>query len=234
MVAEMAAATMAGETTATTSGNPEQKRGQTAPHHSKDRNLEGHMTTKNLVRALILSLALLPSVSMADQGQLRSQMTYGDWLSSIFHINNTDFIRLTTTAASSRNSFLVLDFDSSGYKAQLISEKQGNQIGTVFWPNQIELNCELRVDTNPVFYISCFLYDDNAASYLVFGQSLGSRFIDEMKSGNTLRVKISNGQQANYDRYSLRGFTRSYRRGMSLMYGNGGYYGGGNDSDYFR
>ena len=55
-----------------------------------------------------------------------------------------------------------------------------------------------------------------------------------MKSGNTLRVKISNGQQANYDRYSLRGFTRSYRRGMSLMYGNGGYYGGGNDSDYFR
>ena len=194
---------------------------------------------KRLVCALVLSTALLPFVSMADQGQLRNQQTFGDWSSAIFHVNNNDQIRMWTAAASSPCSFIVLDFDTSGdnYIAQMIMNKQGNEIGTVNSPNKIELNCELRVDVNPVFYVSCFYSDDNVGSYLSFSNGLGPRFISELKSGSTLRIKLQAGEKSFYDRFSLRGFSRSYGRAMSLTYGSGnrgGYYGGGNDSDYFR
>lgn len=96
---------------------------------------------KRLVCALVLSTALLPFVSMADQGQLRNQQTFGDWSSAIFHVNNNDQIRMWTAAASSPYSFIVLDFDTSGdnYIAQMIMNKQGNEIGTVNSPNKIEL-----------------------------------------------------------------------------------------------
>ena len=50
-----------------------------------------------------------------------------------------------------------------------------------------------------------------------------------MESGSTLRIKLLDGKDAIYDRYSLRGFSGAYRRGMSLMSG----IGKGNDSDYF-
>ena len=195
------------------------------------------MFMKSLVRALILGLALLPFASLADQGQVRNEQTSGDWYSAIFHINNTDKIRLSTREVSHGNSFLVLDIDSSGYKALLIQEKKGNEIGSVVSPNPIQLNYELRIDTYPVFYVNCSFNDNNTAAFLSFGQGLGTRFIDQMKSGSILRIRLNDGSQSYYDRYSLRGFTRSYNRGMSLMYGRGnggGYYGGGNDSDYFR
>ena len=210
--------------------------GQTAPRCGRDSNQEIHMMMKSIVRALVLGLALLPLASMAAQGQLRSQKTYGDWVSAIFHINNTDKIRLTTNEIGYRNSFLVLDIDSSGYEAKLITEKTDSEIGSVVSSDPVELNCELRIDTNPVFYVNCSFNDNNTASFLVFGQGLNSRFIDEMKSGSILRVKLQVGDKSYYDKYSLRGFTRSFNRGMSLMYGSGnsGYYGGGNDSDYFR
>lgn len=103
--------------------------------------------------------------------------------------------------------------------------------------NVVYYNCELRIDTYPVFYVNCSFNDNNTAAFLSFGQGLGTRFIDQMKSGSILRIRLNDGSQSYYDRYSLRGFTRSYNRGMSLMYGRGnggGYYGGGNDSDYFR
>lgn len=191
---------------------------------------------KSIVRALVLGLALLPLASMAAQGQLRSQKTYGDWVSAIFHINNTDKIRLTTNEIGYRNSFLVLDIDSSGYEAKLITEKTGSEIGSVVSSDPVELNCELRIDTNPVFYVNCSFNDNNTAAFLSFGQGLGTRFIDQMKSGSILRIRLNAGSQSYYDRYSLRGFTMALNRGKSLMYGsgNGGYYESGNDSDYFR
>ena len=195
------------------------------------------MIMKSIVRALVLGLALLPFASMADQGQLRNQQTSGNWTSAIFHINNTDQIRLSTNEIGYRNSFLVLDIDSRGYEAKLIVDKKSNEIGSVISRNPIRQNCELRIDTYPAFYVDCTFSDDNLASYLVFGQGLGTRLIDEMKSGSILRVKLLVGGKSYYDKYSLRGFTRSFNRGMSLMYGSGnggGYYGGGNDSDYFR
>ena len=190
------------------------------------------------IKALVLCLALLPFASVADRGQLRNEQRFGDWSSAIFHVNITDQIRMWTTAASYQAAFLVLDFDTSGenYLAQVMSYKQGNAIGTVNSPNRIEMNCELRIDTNPVFYVSCFYNDDNVGGYLSFGQGLGPRFISELQSGSILRVKLNAGVKSLYDRFSLRGFSRSYSRAMSLTYGsgNGGYYGGGNDSDYFR
>lgn len=195
---------------------------------------------KRLARAFVFSISLLPFASLAYQGQLRNEQTFGDWSSALFHVNNADQIRMWTVAASSPYSFLVLDFDTSGsnYVAQVVMNKQGNQIGNVISPNRTELNCELRVDTNQVFYQNCFFNDDNTAGYLVLGQGLGYRFIDELKSGSILRIKIQYyGKEPFYDRFSLRGFSRSYGRAMSLTYGSGnrgGYYGGGNDSDYFR
>jgi len=209
------------------------------PQRQFQRFKEVQPMLKRLVRALVLSIALLPFASMADQGQLRNEQTFGDWTSAIFHVNNADQIRMWAVAASSPYSFLVLDFDSSGenYIAQVIMNKQGDLIGTVISPNRTELNCELRVDTNQVLYPNCFFNDDNTTGYLVLGQGLGYRFINELKSGSILRIKIQYyGKEPFYDRFSLRGFSRSYSRAMSLTYGfgNGGYYGGGNDSDYFR
>lgn len=191
-----------------------------------------------LIRALALCLALLPLASMADRGQLKNTLTIGDWTSAMLHINNEDSIRVWAAAASSAKTFLTLDLDPDGnnYTAMLIMYKEGNEIGTVNAPNEIELKCELRIDVNPVFHVSCFYSDDNEGRFLTFGKGLGPRFINEMKSGSTVRIKMQAGDEAYYDRFSLRGFTSSFNRAMSMTYGSGnsGSSGEGNDSDYFR
>lgn len=120
------------------------------------------------------------------------------------------------------------------YWIQLIFEKTGDEIGTVTSSSPIEDNCELRIDTNPVFYAKCYMNDDNVGMYVTFdAERLGSRFIEELKSGSVLRTRLGVDSKSVYDNFSLNGFSRAYNR-AGILATEINVSGSGSDSDYFR
>ena len=194
--------------------------------------------TGKLIHALALGLALSSFAAAADQGQYRYQQDIGSWASAVYHANNTDTPQVWSASLSYSDTFFLVEVpNTSVYRAMVSVTKKGSQIGNVLSSREVELNCELRVDTYPVFYIRCSFSDDNEGAYLSFGAGLGERFLDQLKAGNTLRIKVDLGQSPMYDRYSLRGFSRAFSRALSLLGSGSGYgsgYVSGNDSDYFR
>ena len=182
-----------------------------------------------LIKAFVLSLAVWSLASAADSGQLLNSEDSGDWSSAVFHINNSDNVRLSSTSVTSQHAALNIDFYDGYYVAEIMEMKTGDDIGNVISSERVEVECQVRIDRNPVFTPTCTFNDDNTTWFVTLGKGLGDRFIEEMESGSTLRIKLLDGKDAIYDRYSLRGFSGAYRRGMSLMSG----IGKGNDSDYF-
>ena len=185
-----------------------------------------------LLQALFLSITLLSFSAMAtEEGRTDYFKKIGVWSSGILHVNNTDIVRLLTTSALLPvKSGLVLNFSKNKFAVYMSINKTGNEIGNVYHKDPIEVPCEPRVDTNPVISSTCLMYDDNTNIYLLYANiaNVYYQLIDELKAGNTLRTKIGTGNNASYDRYSLKGFSRSYSRAMSLLNRMN------NDSDYFR
>lgn len=208
--------------------------------------------TEKLLKAMILGLALCSFSSGADTGQLQQYSESGDWFSAILHINNEDTARIgTSSLTDSSQTSLIIDMNRRNYWPKIIVAKSSNDIGNVSLSDQgMQVSCQLRIDTKQIFNNSCQILDDNTDYYITFGSGLDSRFIEEMKSGYVLRVKLGD-QEPFYERFSLRGFSRAYSRAQSLTdqvtgaYGNGNENGnggmdgsgsvgvGGNDSDFF-
>lgn len=208
--------------------------------------------TEKLLKAMILGLALCSFSSGADTGQLQQYSESGDWFSAILHINNEDTARIgTSSLTDSSQTSLIIDMNRRNYWPKIIVAKSSNDIGNVSLSDQgMQVSCQLRIDTKQIFNNSCQILDDNTDYYITFGSGLDSRFIEEMKSGYVLRVKLGD-QEPFYERFSLRGFSSAYGRAQSLSdqvtgaYGNGNENGnggmdgsgsvgvGGNDSDFF-
>lgn len=206
--------------------------------------------TEKLLKAMILGLALCSFSSEADTGQLQQYSESGDWFSAILHINNEDTARIgTSSLTDSGQTSLIIDLNRRNYWPKIIVAKSSNDVGNVTLSGQgMQVSCQLRIDTKQIFNNSCQIQDDNTDYYITFGSGLDSRFIEEMKSGNILRVKLGD-QEPFYERFSLRGFSSAYGRAQSLSdqvtgaYGNGNENGngdvdgsggaGGNDSDFF-
>lgn len=206
--------------------------------------------TEKLLKAMILGLALCSFSSKADTGQLQQYSETGAWFSAILHINNTDTARIGTSSVSdSGQSSLIIDLNRRNYWPKIIVAKSDNDVGNVTMSDEgIQISCQLRIDTKQIFSTSCQIQDDNTDYYITFGGGLDSRFIEEMKTGNVLRVKLDD-KDPFYERFSLRGFSSAYSRAQSLSdqitgdYGNGNGNGNGNggtdgsgsqnDSDFF-
>lgn len=185
----------------------------------------------NLAKTLVLAMTLLPFASSADRGQYRNYKKIGDWYSTVFHVDNTDYIRIGTASRRASDTSFIVDYLGNKYLVQIIIVKTGNEIGHVTSPTPVPENCELRIDTNPVFYTKCTVNDDNLGMFVTFDASrLGSRFFDELKGGSVLRTRLGQDSSSVYDNYSLRGFSRTYQRARSLAVSSGNL----SDSDYFR
>ena len=189
---------------------------------------------KKLAKTLVLLLAVLPFTSSADRGQYREYETTGDWFSTIFHVNNTEYVRMGTPSRRTKNASFVIDATRDSSLMQIIIVKTGDEIGDITSSSPIEDNCELRVDTNPVFYSKCLISEDNLGMYITFDAGrLGDRFIEELKSGSVLRTRMGNDSQSVYDNFSLNGFSRAYDR-AGILATEISASGSGSDSDYFR
>lgn len=76
--------------------------------------------------------------------------------------------------------------------------------------------------------------DDNVGMYVTFdAERLGSRFIEELKSGSVLRTRLGVDSKSVYDNFSLNGFSRAYNR-AGILATEINVSGSGSDSDYFR
>ena len=117
---------------------------------------------------------------------------------AVFHINNSDNVRLSSTSVTSQHAALNIDFYDGYYVAEIMEMKTGDDIGNVISSERVEVECQVRIDRNPVFTPTCTFNDDNTTWFVTLGKGLGDRFIEEMESGSTLRIKLLDGKDAIY------------------------------------
>lgn len=187
----------------------------------------------NLIKVLALGSAFYSSVSLADYGAggISDFQTHRDWVSMVFNSGSLHIPRIGSSSRRYSNTSFVIDFQDGRFIPKIMTEKTGNEAGHILYQRTIESYCELRIDTKPVLYTACEFSDDSAGIYVLF-TGLDSTFINEMKSGSTLRMKLGTGSSAYYDNYSLTGFNAAYRTAESLGYTYGSL--AGDDSSYFR
>lgn len=174
------------------------------------------------VKAVFFGLALYSSASTADTGQIREEQCIGNWCSAIFHINNTDRIRMSSRSILNNQNSLVIDFIGNDAAGFVVFIPKGNSdIGNVYAPKQgLQIPCSLTFDPgSSAGYSSdyCSVGDDNSMFYVEIPIGLNDYLEGCFEYFNIVELQIGSGRNSFHDTYSLKGFTSSLKRVHTLM-----------------
>ena len=173
-------------------------------------------------------------VAFAEEGYFHSQQVHKNWTSGLFKINNSSNPRMATF---NQNQVLLIDesiiADKRTIYATILEEKPKKDKGTKIFTDPVDTKCELRVDKKMIYPSKCAVDDDNSfySLYLMIPDGL----LEDCKSGNTLRIKLSPNEEddsskAQYYRFSLFGFSAAYARFQILSNSSSE----NNDADFFK
>ncbi len=170
-----------------------------------------------LAWALAAVMAICPFASMADTGRVSDRQCFSDWCSCIFHINSQDLARIYAESALNKQTGLAVEYLRDEARMLVIIPKNGSDLGNVYLPGrQAKAGCSLFVDSHssPGFSTTCDVMDDNANFYVMTGLVFSIPMY--LGQGSRVRLQIGDGSGAFSDTFSLKGFSRAYKRTEQL------------------
>lgn len=189
-------------------------------------------------RSLFALLSAIPLMaSFPASAELYNEMRHGDWYSCIVSGEGRVVGR---AAVISGSEFFVIDFpDLESYEAKIITPIGEDNTAKNAYIGKYKN--EIRVDRRTLFRLNSTVTQEGRVYFTVFDESLGYKFLEELRSGTMLRVRtfLSDGDSIN--RYSLKGSSAAINRAYRLLkdYRNcknseSGYFSDStSDSDYF-
>lgn len=154
---------------------------------------------------------------MADTGRVSDRQCFSDWCSCIFHINSQDLARIYAESALNKQTGLAVEYLRDEARMLVIIPKNGSDLGNVYLPGrQAKAGCSLFVDSHssPDFSTTCDVMDDNANFYVMTGLVFSIPMY--LGQGSRVRLQIGDGSGAFSDTFSLKGFSRAYKRTEQL------------------
>ena len=183
--------------------------------------------------AMILALVLGAVPVFAGQGRVSAAQRHQAWTSCVITAGEESFVRLYSMAQNDREVSLGLDFLPDGGCAMTIFIGKREAWGErILKHGPYDREVQLRIDRRDIYHARAHVSEDADCVYVNIGAgNIDPFFVDQLKRGDNLRIMVFDAEEG-VPRYSLRGFTSAYTRGMSLL--GRLRYGSGDDRSYFR
>ena len=191
------------------------------------------MRMLRILSAMVLALALGAVPVSAAQGRVSAAQKHQAWTSCVVSSVQGSFVRLSSMAQNDREVSLGLDFLPGNVCGMTIFVGKREARGERILKNgPYDREVQLRIDRSDIYHARAHISEDADCVYVNIGSGdLDPFFVEQLKKGNYLRIMVFDAEEG-IPRYSLRGFTAAYARGMSLL--ERLRYGGGNDRSYFH
>ena len=190
------------------------------------------MKLLRILSAMVLAVALGVVSASAEQGRVSAAQKHQAWTSCVISSVHGSFVRLFSMAQNDREVSLGLDFlPGGGCGMTVFVGKREARGERVLKYGPYDRDVQLRIDKSDIYHARARVSEDTECVYVNIGSGdLDPFFVEQLKRGEHLRIMVFDAEEG-VPRYSLRGFTAAYARGMSLLER---LRSGGDDRSYFH